>query len=146
MYLNEQQQSGSNPDLDRANEILVSPSQRFSFSSLVQPGSLAGYPSYSFGLGETPPPPKGLVLLDHVQIPKSPNSASPGTFINGALSKLVVSDMNPGFIDASDNLITDTSSTGLQTCLQKLITSQFQNYLSSKSNTSPATGDRLRVA
>ena len=42
---------------------------------------------------------------------------------------MTASDLNPGFIDASDNVITDTSSNGLQTCLQKLIRTLFPNYL-----------------
>jgi hypothetical protein len=54
--------------------------------------------------------------------------------------------MNPGFIDSNDQLITDTSSTGLQACLRKLITTQFRNYLSNQQNTAPSAGDRLRVA
>jgi hypothetical protein len=43
-------------------------------------------------------------------------------------------------------LITDISNTGLQTCLRKLITTQFKNYLSDTSNTTPIASDRLRVA
>jgi hypothetical protein len=54
--------------------------------------------------------------------------------------------MNPGFIDQNDQLITDTSSSGLQTCLHKLITSQFQNYLYNKQSGVPSGNDRLRVA
>lgn len=141
MYLNEQ---STTSDSDRVNGIILRPWERIYLPQALGQTGLGS--SHSFGLGETPAPPKGLVLLDHVQIPKRPDAASPGKFVTGSLAKLVVSDMNPGFIDASDNLITDTSSNGLQTCLQKLITSQFQNYLSNKSNTSPAPGDRLRVA
>jgi hypothetical protein len=91
-------------------------------------------------------PPKELVLLDHFHFPKQPDTARPGQFVTRSVAKLAVNDMNPGFIDASDSLSVDKSSTGLQTCLHKLITTQFQNYLSNKSNTAPSAGDRLRVA
>lgn len=87
------------------------------------------------------PKPQNLKLLEHFHIPKR---LSDGKI--GALTRLTQQNMNPGFIDVSDNLITDTSASGLQTCLQKLITTQFQNYLSNKHNTTPAAGDRLRVA
>jgi hypothetical protein len=87
------------------------------------------------------PKPQNLKLLDHLHIPKR---LSDGKI--GALTRLTQQNMNPGFIDANDNLITDTSASGLQTCLQKLITTQFQNYLSNKHNTTPAAGDRLRVS
>lgn len=85
--------------------------------------------------------PKNLKLVDHFHIPKSLPSGKAGT-----LTRLVAQNMNPGFIDANDNLIVDTSTSGLQTCLQKLITTQFQNYLSNKNNIAPSVGDRLRVA
>jgi hypothetical protein len=87
-----------------------------------------------------------LPLLDHFHSPKKPDPASSGNFITGSLTKLSVANMNPGFIDSADNIITDNSSNGLQTCLRKLITTQFQSYLSSPSNTAPAAGDRVRVA
>jgi hypothetical protein len=97
-------------------------------------------------LGEVFSPPKGLVLFDHFHSPKQPDTSRPGQFFTGSVSKLTVSDMNPGFKDANDNLMTDTSSTGLQTCLHRLITTQFQNYLSNKSSMAPSAADRLRVA
>jgi hypothetical protein len=101
---------------------------------------------YSVQLGEAAPAPAGLRLLEHIHFPKKPDPRVSGAFITGPATKMVASDLNPGFIDASDNLITDRSSNGLQTCLEKLITTRFQNYLANKSNTAPSTGDRLRVA
>ncbi|MET0555853.1 MAG: serine hydrolase [Vicinamibacteria bacterium] len=94
----------------------------------------------------TPAPPRGLTLLDHQQTPKRPEPGVPGAFTTGSVAKMTVSDLNPGFIDGSDALVADTGSSGLQTCLQKLITTQFQNYLSDRSNTAASRGDRLRVA
>ena len=102
------------------------------------------YPHYQ--LGEPVGPPKGLVLLDHFQSPKQPDPTTPGRFVTGPVAKLDVKDMNPGFVDANDQLITDTSGAGLQACLHKLITTQFRNYLSNPQNTAPSAGDRLRVA
>ena len=128
--------------------VILRPSERFNYQpqpvSYLPSTHLASFPMY-YGLGE-PTPPKGLKLFDHFQVPKTPDPANAGQFLSGSVTKLTLSDLNPGFIDASDNLITDTSSDGLQTCLKKLITSKFQNYLSNRSNTSPSAGDRLRVA
>jgi hypothetical protein len=142
MYINDGQLNEL-PPRGEADSIILRPSERFQFSQ--QPSIQVGSFPISFGLGE-PTPPKGLKLLDHFHTPKTPDPKNAGKFIAGPITKLAVSDLNPGFIDASDNVITDTSSTGLQTCLQKLITTQFQNYLSKATNTSPSPGDRVRVA
>jgi hypothetical protein len=149
MYLHDRQPTGIETQ-SGVGHIILRPSQRFYYpgaTTLQHPFSthLGLTPWSSYGLGDVPPP-KGLKLVDHFQSPKQPDPTNPGQFVTGALTKMTVSDMNPGFIDVSDNLITDTSSNGLQTCLGKLITSQFQNYLSSKSNTAPSKGDRLRVS
>jgi len=109
---------------------------------ILRPSDRLNYP----GLGEAAAVVTGLKLLDHFHSPKKPDPATAGTFITGSLTKLSVNNMNPGFIDTADNLITDNSSNGLQTCLQRLITTQFQNYLSAPSATTPAAGDRIRVA
>jgi hypothetical protein len=110
---------------------------------------------YSDQLGEAPQAAAGLRLLEHTHFPKKRNPLSVAAligpwrvrrFITGPATKMVASDLNPGFVDANDNLITDKSSNGLQTCLEKLITTRFQNYLASSSNTAPSPGDRLRVA
>ena len=144
MYFRDGEISAFGDDRDR---VILRPSQRFQYRpQVVSPlpsTHLASFPTY-YGLGE-PPAPKGLKLFDHFQVPKKPDPANAGQFVTGAVTKLSVTDLNPGFIDASDNLITDTSSAGLQTCLQKLITAQFRNYLSKASNTTPSAGDRLRV-
>jgi hypothetical protein len=108
-----------------------------------------GQYSYPFGeamIGEAVAPPRGLTLLDHFHSPKRPHPTIPGQFVTGSVAKLDVKDMNPGFIDSNDQLITDTSGDGLQTCLRKLITTQFQNYLGNRLNTAPSASDRLRVA
>src|SRR5262249_45005540 len=102
-------------------------------------------PSQRYQFGEAAAP-RGLILLDHFQSPKQPDPAKPGQFITGSVTKLAVTDMNPGFIDQKDQLITDTSSSGLQTCLHKLITTQFQNYLYNKQTAVPSGNDRLHVA
>lgn len=92
------------------------------------------------------PPPKGLVLLDHMHIPKTADSKVAGGFRAGSLAVMKPSAMNPGFIDSSDEFITDSTSSGLQTCLQKLIPGQFSNLLAAKTSTKPAAGDRVRIA
>ncbi|MBX9720029.1 MAG: hypothetical protein K2X81_01435, partial [Candidatus Obscuribacterales bacterium] len=92
--------------------------------------------------------PKGLICLDHIHVPKQVDLVNPGQFITGVKSKLTVKNVNPGFIDAADNIITDRSNTGLQTCLIRLLTSQFQHYLSRDSlqKKSASWNDRVRVA
>ncbi|MEW5755937.1 MAG: hypothetical protein AB1810_06495 [Pseudomonadota bacterium] len=91
--------------------------------------------------------PRGLTCLDHYHIPKKPDPTRPSRFVAGALTKLEPRNMNPGFIDSSDNLVTDRSGTGLQTCLNKLVTTQFQNFLSRESiqKKSASRNDRLRI-
>ncbi len=126
------------------NSIIIPPSQPFYYPRAVT--SNLGLTSYGFGQAPALSAPRTLVLLDHFHFPKRPDTSKPGQFITEPITKLAVSNMNPGFIDASDNLIVDNSSTGLQTCLHTLITTQFQNYLASKSSIAPAAGDRLRVA
>lgn len=105
-----------------------------------------------YGLAEavapptTPAPPAGLKLLDHLQAPKVVTPGVRAALITKPIAKMATPDLNPGFIDANDNVIVDTASDGLQTCLQTLITSQFQNYLANRSSTAPSGNDRLRVA
>lgn len=91
--------------------------------------------------------PKGLICLDHFHVPKQADPRNPGLFTAGARSKLMVKNMNPGFLDVADNIITDHSGTGLQTCLVQLLTTQFQNYLSRDSvqKKSASRNDRLRI-
>ncbi len=103
-------------------------------------------PHSHYQFGELVAAPRGLALLDHFQVPKQPDPTTPGRFVTGPVAKLDVKDMNPGFIDANDQLITDTGGRGLQTCLRRLITTQFRNYLSHPQTTAPSAGDRLRVA
>jgi hypothetical protein len=93
-----------------------------------------------------PAPPAGLKLLDHFQAPKRLTPGVPAAFITDPIAKVATGDLNPGFFDANDNLIVDTASDGLQTCLRKLITTQFQNYLANRSSQAPSGDDRLRVA
>ena len=101
-------------------------------------------PSYQFGAAVAAF--KGLALFEHFHPPKQPDPATAVRFIIGAVTNLHVKDPNPGFISSTDALITDTSGTGLQTCLHKLITTQFQNFLGSKQNKVSSGSDRLRVA
>jgi hypothetical protein len=129
--------AGSNAFADDA--IVLRPSQRIRYPDRARLGEAVVAP-------QTPTAPKGLVLLDHVHTPKHVDPGAPGAFVIDPARKLATSDLNPGFIDASDNLLTDTSSGGLQTCLQRLITTQFNHYLGKASNTAPSGADRLRVA
>jgi hypothetical protein len=88
-----------------------------------------------------------LICFDHFHVPKQADPRNPGHFTAGARSILTLKNMNPGFLDASDNIITNRSSTGLQTCLTQLLTTQFQNYLSRDSvqKKSASRNDRLRI-
>lgn len=145
MYIYDRQLTGD----ARQKEIsaILRPSQRFDYTAeaLTRHPYLphVGLPCQ---LGATVAPPKGLILLDHFHTPKQPDPVNPGRFIPGSATKLDVKDMNPGFIDKNGQLMIDTSINGLQTNLRKLITTQFQNYLSNQRNSAPSAGDRLRVA
>lgn len=91
--------------------------------------------------------PRGLVCFEHFHIPKIPDPLKPGQFKSAALAKLEPKNMNTGILDATDEMILDRSSSGLQTCLNKLITTQFQNFLSRDSLQRKAASrdDRLRI-
>ncbi len=93
-------------------------------------------------------PPKGLVLLNHVHIPRQPDPKHPGVFFSAAAAKLEPKAMNPGFIDANDELLTDTTSTGLQTCLKKLITTKYGDFLTRACRQSGTVSkdDRVHIA
>lgn len=97
--------------------------------------------------GSTVACPRGLICLDHFHIVKQPDSRNPGRFIVGAQARLEPRNMNPGFVDTADNLITARGGSGLQTCLNRLLTTQFSNYLSRESirKKSASGNDRLRV-
>lgn len=90
--------------------------------------------------------PAGLALLEHMHVPKAPDPAHPGTFKTGGPTLLKSADMNPGWIDANDNLVTDKSGAGLQRCLELSITSDFQGLLSRRAQTAPTASDRIHVA
>jgi hypothetical protein len=115
--------------------------------NLLPAGSLtqSRWPLASAYFGEPVAAPRGLVLLEHTHIPRTPSTTTPGQFDDGAAARLAPGAMNPGFINAGDALITDTSATGLQTCLQRLITTQFANFLAAPATGAPAANDRLRV-
>jgi len=89
---------------------------------------------------------KGLVLLDHVHIPKTPDPANPGSFVAGSMTKLVVADMNPLFFATDTTMISDTSPTGLQHCLDVLVSSRFSGLLGNRGQTAPGTRDRVHIA
>lgn len=146
MYFRDRQLTGIETSQD-GNQIVLRPSQRFNYpDSLAQFSNRFGQASWnSYGSPDIPPP-KGLKLLDHFNVPKQPQFSDLSKFFTSGVTKLTVGDMNPGFFDFSDNLMVDTSSSGLQTCLHKLITSQFKNYLSSSSATTPSKNDRIRIA
>ncbi len=90
--------------------------------------------------------PKGLVLLDHMHVPKAPNPASPGTFTIGALTKLTAADLNPLFFGTGNTLILDTTPTGLQNCLDVLIPKGFGGLLGASGQTGPGPRDLVHVA
>jgi hypothetical protein len=90
-----------------------------------------------------PDAPARLVQLDHWHVPLKPDHAT-GGFTAGAPAILLKADMNPGFVDASDALITDTTADGLQTCLSKLVQQAGARLLAAK--TKPSANDRIRVA
>ena len=90
------------------------------------------------------PPPRGLVLLDHMHVPKTRDSS--GAFKTGAIAIMTPSAMNPGFVDDHDEVITDRGASGLQTCLEKAITDRFSRLLARSTATKPSGGDRVHVA
>lgn len=69
----------------------------------------------------TPKPPRGLALLRHFHVPKSPTTGAklPRTQMSPAT-------MNPGFVNASDSLVINTGATGLHTKLNALITGKYK--------------------
>jgi len=87
--------------------------------------------------------PAKLVQLDHWQVPLTPDPTT-GGFTTGSPAILLKADMNPGFVDSNDALITDTSANGLQTCLSKLVQVSGARFLAAK--TSPSANDRIRVS
>ena len=90
--------------------------------------------------------PKNLVLLDHTHIPKAPDSAHPGTFIAGAPKKMTAADLNPLFFADGGTVNLDSTPTGLQHCLDRLIASGFADLLGSKGQTGPGAHDHVHVA
>jgi hypothetical protein len=89
---------------------------------------------------------KGLVLLDHTHIPKAPNPATPGSFVTGTSKKLAINDMNPLFFATDTAVISDSSPTGLQHCLDVLVPSQFSGLLGSRGQTGPGARDLVHIA
>lgn len=92
--------------------------------------------------------PRGLVCLEHVHIPKQPDAARPGQFKSVAPARLEPSGMNTGIMNSADEMMLDRSAGSLQNCLDNLILTKFQNYLSRDAvrQKSASRGDRLRVA
>lgn len=90
--------------------------------------------------------PKGLVLLDHMQIPRAPSAAAPGTFTTGSLTKMTWADLNPLFFDAGGTVKVDTSPTGLQNCLDLRMASGFGGLLGSPGQQKPGPKDIVHVA
>jgi len=91
-------------------------------------------------------PPKDLALLDHMHIPKKPDAAHQGRFTAGTLTKLTRDDLNPLFYTPAGLLILDSSPTGLQNCLDRLIASGFGGLLGSATETAPGARDIVHVA
>jgi V8-like Glu-specific endopeptidase len=90
--------------------------------------------------------PKNLVLLDHTHTLKAANPAHPGTFITGAPARLAAADLNPLFFDGTGTVILDSTPTGLQNCLNHLISSGFGELLGSKGQPGPGARDHVHVA
>ncbi len=102
-------------------------------------------PAESGDLEEHELPPKGLVLLDHMHVPKTP--AVPGSFTSGSLTKMKAADLNPLFINPGNStVILDSSPTGLQHCLDVAITTGFGGLLGSARQTGPGARDIVHVA
>jgi hypothetical protein len=88
----------------------------------------------------------GPVLLDHIYTPKVPDPVRPGTFIVQPLGCLAPAGMNPLYFKTDTSVIADTSPTGLQHCLDILISTNFAGLLGSTGQTGPGSGDRVHVA
>jgi len=90
--------------------------------------------------------PKNLALLDHTHTPKAANPAHPGTFISGAPARVAAADLNPLFFNGAGTVILDSTPTGLQNCLNHVISSGFGELLGSKGQTGPGAKDHVHVA
>jgi len=86
------------------------------------------------------------VLLDHVHIPKAPHSTTPGSFVISPSRKLAVADMNPLFFATDTSVISDSSPTGLQHCLDMLVASKFGGLLGTRGQTGPGSRDLVHIA
>lgn len=95
---------------------------------------------------ETPAPPPKLQLVEHWITPKTPDPGKPGSFTSAAVAKMTTDVMNPGFINASDELVVDKTPTGLQTCLSAVVQSVAGDLLSKSGGGKPSAADRVRVA
>jgi V8-like Glu-specific endopeptidase len=124
------------------------PTREFEFEQL-EAGSQGVYEVLPVQLGELEEhqvAPKNLVLFDHAQVPKTPNSAHPGTFVTGTATKLTSADQNPLFFDSTGTVILDSTPTGLQHCLNGLISAGFNDLLGTKGQTGPGARDLIHVA
>ena len=125
-----------------------SPAREFEFEQL-EGESQGVYEVLPVQLGELEEhqvAPKNLVLFDHTHVPKAPDSAHPGAFIAGTSSKLTSADLNPLFFDPSGTVILDSTPTGLQHCLNGLISTGFNELLGTKDQTGPGARDLVHVA
>jgi V8-like Glu-specific endopeptidase len=92
-------------------------------------------------------PPRGLVLLDHMHVPKTLDPKASGGFKIGTTAIVMKpSAMNPGFIDEHDEVVTNRGALSLQTCLDSTLTGQFSKFLARKGAIKADARDRVRVA
>jgi V8-like Glu-specific endopeptidase len=91
--------------------------------------------------------PRGLVLLDHMHIAKTLDATAPGGVkVGTAATVMTPAAMNPGFIDAHDEVVINRSALSLQTCLDGAITGNFAKFLVRKDSTKADAHDRVRIA
>jgi hypothetical protein len=80
----------------------------------------------------------GLPKIKHYTTVKQVNSA--GQLAVTGVAEMNVSNMNPGYFDAANNLI---ANPGLQKALTALVTSKYKSYAK---GTSPSANDRFSIA
>ncbi len=80
----------------------------------------------------------GLPKIKHYTTVKQVNSS--GKLAVTGVAEMNISNMNPGYFDAGNNLV---ANPGLQKALASLVTSKYKNYAK---GSSPSANDRLSIA
>lgn len=85
----------------------------------------------------TPTPPAGLSLIEHYHYPSVAYTAP---------VRMEAADMNPGFVDANDDIALDRGPNGLQTLLEAMVTTKYSSLLGNPGSGQASAGDNVRLA